>query len=434
MPDNNQNPNQKTKLNLGFLAERIINTPLLITQAKLDQIISVVGDRIGLDTSLVVTQQPAASRSSSKEYYTSKGVAVIPIYGTLVHRVRGLSALSGITSYENIRAQFDDALSSKDVDSILFDIDSPGGEVAGVFDLVDHIYSSRGTKPIVAVSNERAHSAAYAIASAADYRYLTRTAGMGSIGVVMIHVDKSEANKRAGISYTYMYAGDKKIDGSPNSPLSDSARADAQATIDSMYSLFVATVARNTGLSEKTIINTQAGTYHGQSAVDIGLANAILPYQEVVNNLVNQKGGIFTAMPNEKQNTKLETPETPNTEEQTPTPALETPEQNPPQTPTPPTSPALDQAALDAAITAERTRCTEIMEACTIANVKDLAPDLIADGSTIETAHKMIMTMLSERSKAQSVQSSLNPLPAGGENPLIKNAKARRDAILGQGR
>jgi len=428
MPDqNNLNLNQKTKLNLGFLAERIINTPLLITQAKLDQIIHVVGNRIGLDTSLVVTQSPVSARSSSTEYHTTKGVAVIPIYGTLVHRARGLSALSGITSYENIRAQFNAALASPDVDSILLDIDSPGGEVAGVFDLVDHIYLSRGTKPIVAISNERAYSAAYAIASAADYRYLTRTAGMGSIGVVMIHVDKSEANKRAGISYTYMYAGDKKIDGSPNSPLSDSARADAQATIDSMYSLFVTTVARNTNLSEKTIINTQAGTYHGQSAIDIGLANGILPYQEVVNNLVNQKGGIFTAMPKENKDTKLETkeqtPEVPKAEEQTPT-------QDPPQTPTP--SPALDQATLDAAITAERSRCTEIMEACTIANVKDLAPDLIADGSTIETANKMIMTMLSERSKAQSVQSSLNPLPAGGENPLIKNAKARRDAILNQ--
>ena len=76
------------------------------------------------------------------------------------------------TSYLDIRDSFRAAMADERVNSVLFLIDSPGGEVAGLFDLVDEIYHARGTKPIIAVADEAAFSAAYAIASAADEVYL----------------------------------------------------------------------------------------------------------------------------------------------------------------------------------------------------------------------------------------------------------------------
>ena len=437
MSDNNTS----TEIPLGFLASRILDTPLMITRAKLDQILDVVGGRIGLNKTITVIQPSAevlnAQASRRSDIKVSRGVARIPIYGTLAHRTQGLSALSGMTSYSDIRTQFNDALTNPDVDSILLEIDSPGGEVAGVFDLVDTIYSARGTKPIVAMINERGYSAAYAIASAADTIYLSRTAGVGSIGVIMLHVDRSEANKKAGLTYTPIYAGERKIDGSPHAPLSEKARATAQAIVSNMYDLFVSTSARNLGLSESIIRSTQAGTYHGQAAVDIGLAHAVLSYQEVINQLANQKGGT-RPMATEKEIQEAKDQAAKEAEIQA---ALEVAKKEkaaadaaPPAGPT--TAPtvtitdqALIKARVDAAITSERERCTSILEACSVSDTNDLSLDMINDGSTIETTHKMIMTVLAERSKATSVTSAVNPARSGETNPVLKEAQRRADAI-----
>ena len=425
-------------LNLGFLASRILDVPLMITQSKLDQILYVVSDRIGLDKTLLVSPtMPVQARNSNSDYAVNKGVAIIPIHGTLVHRAYGLSALSGISTYESIRAQLDSALTSPDIDSILLDIDSPGGEVAGVFDLADHIYASRNRKPITAAINERGYSAAFAIASSASAIYMTRTAGVGSVGVIMLHVDRSKANEKAGITYTPIYAGDRKIDGSPNSPLSDKARADAQGVVDTVYSLFVSTAARNLNVSESVIRNTQAGTYHGQAAIDIGLAHKILPYQEVVNNLITTKGGIRTKMAKEDVKPVVKTIET-QTQLEAVAPDAGTASADPHTTllaqdparsilPKPITISAFDKLAVDSAIAQERERCINIMSACGIANVKDSAIDFISNGSTLESTQTMIMTLLAERSKAQAVVSAVNPQKSGATNPLLAEVRRRAE-------
>lgn len=427
-----------TEVPLGFLASRILDVPLMITQTKLNQILDVIGGRIGINKSVTIVQNsvshpgPQAARQGGLNVFN--GIAQIPIYGTLVHRTHGLSALSGMTSYASIRSQFNSALKNTDIHSILLEIDSPGGEVAGVFDLIDTIYNARGTKPIIAMINESGYSAAYGIASAADKVYLTRTAGSGSIGVIMLHVNRSEADKKAGVTYTPIYAGSKKIDGSPHAPLSDSARETAQAVVDSMYSLFTSTVARNVGLSEQTVRKTQAGTYHGQSAVDIGLAHAVLSYQEVINQLVTQKGGTKLPMAEKPEKpekttiteTSLESTLVDDTKNVSTTAAD-------PKASTQPISPndidALVQARVKEAITAERERCVAILEACTIAEVINSAKEYLSDGSTLETAHKMIMAVLAERSNQTTVTSTVNPAVSGETNPLLADAKRRAGAM-----
>ena len=162
----------------------------------------------------------ASARAASSRKSTKGGgqIAVIPVYDSLVFRTLGLRALSGLTSYEDIRGRFREARDDSSVEGILFDIDSHGGEEAGLFDLVDEIHEARGEKPIMAVANEMAYSAAYAIASAADEIYLPRTGGVGSIGVVALHVDQSSYDAQKGFKYTYIYAGSHKIDYSPRPP------------------------------------------------------------------------------------------------------------------------------------------------------------------------------------------------------------------------
>ena len=183
----------------------------------------------------------------------TSGVAVIPIHGTLVRRTVGLEAESGLTSYTQLAAQLDAALANPEVAAILLDIDSPGGESGGVFDLADRIRAATQVKPVWAVANDMAFSAAYALASAASKVFVSRTGGVGSIGVIAMHVDQSEKDAQDGVRYTAVFAGDRKNDLTPHAPISNEAHAFLQAEVNRIYSIFVETVARNRGLAPSTV-------------------------------------------------------------------------------------------------------------------------------------------------------------------------------------
>jgi len=115
--------------------------------------------------------------------------------------------------------------------AILLDIDSPGGESGGVFDPADRIRTGSQVKPIWAVANDMAFSAAYALASAANRVFVSRTGGVGSIGVIALHADQSGKGAQEGVRYTTVFAGARKNDLNPHAPLSDEAVASLQPSL-----------------------------------------------------------------------------------------------------------------------------------------------------------------------------------------------------------
>lgn len=230
------------------------------------------------------------------ELASSGSVAVIDIFGPLVHRTAGgmMAWLCGeAASYERIGELFSEALYDDSVQRIVLNLDSPGGSVSGVYELADLIYESRGVKPIDAMVNESALSAGYLIASAADRIVLPRTGEVGSIGVLAVHVDRSAMEEGVGLKFTEIYAGDRKVDGSPHGPLTKEAFAEAQKKVNTAYDLFVKTVARNRGLTEKAVRNTQAAIYMGAEALGIGLADEISTFTELRRSLMSLKTGLW---------------------------------------------------------------------------------------------------------------------------------------------
>lgn len=172
---------------LAHLNSRLYGTPLLITRPKLDIILSVLGSRIELPhVSAAIPALPMHSPAPAAQ----QGIRIIPVHGTLVRRTLGLEATSGLTSYADIAARLDAAVADPQVQGILLDIDSPGGEAGGVFELAERIRAATAVKPVWAHANDAAYSAAYAIASAASRLTLSQTAGVGSIGVIALHVDQ----------------------------------------------------------------------------------------------------------------------------------------------------------------------------------------------------------------------------------------------------
>ena len=257
-------------MQLPLLASRLYGTPLLLARPKLDIILSVLGDRVGWPEpqSALPTPAPRALPDSPA------GIAVIPVYGTLVRRSLGLEAASGLTSYGEISAMIDAALADPSVSGILLDVDSPGGEAGGVFELAQRVRAADAIKPVWSIASDSAFSAAYAIASAASRVYVTQTAGVGSIGVIAMHVDQSVRDAQEGYRYTAITAGEQKNDFSPHEKLTNEAHARLQAEVDRLYSLFVDHVAEMRNLDPCFIRSTQAGLYFGPEAVTAGLADA----------------------------------------------------------------------------------------------------------------------------------------------------------------
>jgi signal peptide peptidase SppA len=216
-------------------------------------------------------------------YNIYSDVAVIPIHGLLTKRSEFFSSFLGTISYEEIHESIVMALADSKIGKILLDIDSPGGEVSGLFDLVDFIGESKNEKPIYAIANDHAFSAAYAIASATSKIFVNRTSGVGSIGVIATHVDISEFDKKEGIKYTTIFAGDKKNDLSPHEPISDDAISDLQREVDRLYKMFVEVVSKNRNISTAQVKATQAAMYFGADALSLGLADEVANFNRCLS-------------------------------------------------------------------------------------------------------------------------------------------------------
>ena len=254
------------------LASRLFNTPLLIQRAKLDIILSVLSERVGIAAPVALPPLPEPSAALAAQ---APGIAVIAVHGSLVKRTLGLEAASGLTSYGDLESMLDAAATDASVRGILLDIDSPGGEVNGCFELARKVRETARLKPVWAIANDAAYSAAYALGCAAQRLYVTETGGVGSIGVIALHLDQSAKDAEDGYRYTAITAGSHKNDYSPHEPLGDAARTALQTEVDRLYGLFVEHVAAMRDQSVDAVRATEAALFFGPNAVAAGLADAV---------------------------------------------------------------------------------------------------------------------------------------------------------------
>jgi capsid assembly protease len=276
--------------NLPHVASRVFGTPLMIARAKLEVILGVLAPRL---TGSPPEPNDVKADPAPLSSVTVERVAVISVIGTLVSRSGYLDAASGLQSYADIGDAIAGAMNDLAVRGIMLDVDSPGGEVGGLFDLVEQIRAikSNAEKPLWAVANESALSAAYAIASAADRLYVTRTGEVGSIGVVAVHVDESGADAKAGLAWTFVFAGERKVDGNAHERLSERARATIQIDVDRLYSDLCGLVVANRGLSSEaerasrrsTMVSTGAASRMMQSIK--GKSRSMFSAHPLMNNV-----------------------------------------------------------------------------------------------------------------------------------------------------
>jgi signal peptide peptidase SppA len=209
-----------SKRGLNRILRAATATPWAILPEKLEAIIGLLELRAS-GAKLSKAEIQARIGDGRRGAPASGGaVAVLPLYGVVAHRMNAMNDVSapGGTSTEMFGQAFDKAMSDPNVAAIVIDIDSPGGSVEGVPELAAKIAAARGSKPIVAVANAMAASAAYWLAAAADEIVVTPSGLVGSIGVYQMHVDASEAVADEGLKVTYISAGKYKTEGNPHEP------------------------------------------------------------------------------------------------------------------------------------------------------------------------------------------------------------------------
>ena len=396
---------------LPHLAARLYGVPLAIHRPKLDVILAVLGPRIGLadlaaPSGFTPPARPAATQTTK--------VAVIPIHGTLVRRTVGLEAESGLTSYAGLTAQLDAALASPDVAAILLDVDSPGGESGGVFDLADRIRAASSIKPVWAVANDMAFSAAYALASAASKVFVSRTGGVGSIGVIAMHIDQSVKDTKDGVRYTAVFAGERKNDLNPHEPISDEAHAVLKAEVDRVYDLFVETVARHRGLDADAVRATEAGLFFGSNAVAAGLADAVGGFDDALTQLTQSLYPLPTQVAPASQAGFLRTHQMESSmNDRTNPAAADRPLADPAGSPS--------QSATTTAMTVAD--AVEIAQTCTLAGRTDLIAGFLEANTAPATVRSQLLAAKADASPeivSRIAPDAARPAPA---NPLLEAAR-----------
>ncbi|EFF1983384.1 S49 family peptidase [Shigella flexneri] len=284
--------------NLSHIIAAAFNEPLLLEPAYARVFFCALGREMGA-ASLSVPQQQvqldapgmlaetdeymAGGKRPARVYRVVNGIAVLPVTGTLVHRLGGMRPFSGMTGYDGIVACLQQAMADTQVRGVLLDIDSPGGQATGAFDCADMIYRLRQLKPVWALCNDTACSAAMLLASACSRRLVTQTSRIGSIGVMMGHVSYAGHLAQAGVDITLIYAGSHKVDGNQFESLPAKVRQDMQQRIDAARRMFAEKVAMYTGLSVDAVMGTEAAVFEGQSGIEAELADELINASDAIS-------------------------------------------------------------------------------------------------------------------------------------------------------
>lgn len=225
-------------------------------------------------------------------------VALIPLRGVIANRMSLMGDISGGTSNEALASAFQLAMRDEEVKAIVFDVDSPGGMVSGTDELSGMIAAARGVKPIIAHVNATAASAAYWSITGADEIVVAPSGSVGSIGILGVHDDVSQAMEKVGVRKTLISAGKFKTAGSPFAPLDDETRARMQARVNASYDRFVARVASNRRVAESRVRNGfgQGDMVDAEAAVAEGMADRVATLDETLQRFgVSLYGGATPA-------------------------------------------------------------------------------------------------------------------------------------------
>lgn len=275
------------------LLEYITNRPLMIEPSKGEAIFQLIEN---WSAGQPQSERPEyeAAEPRAQERVSGGKISVIPITGVIAHRARMVQSTSARAgaSTELVGEWFDAAMADSSVGAVVFDIDSPGGDVFGTPELAAKIYNARGKKPIVAVANAYAGSAAFYLGSAAEEFVVTPSGEVGSLGVIVRHMDVSKQAEEKGVRVTHVYAGKHKSEGNPFEALSEDAQGYIQQRVNAYYDAFVSDVATYRSLAAEYVEQNfgQGRMVSAQDALARGMVDKVQTLETTLLELAGKIG------------------------------------------------------------------------------------------------------------------------------------------------
>ena len=283
-------------MNHQLLVAEYLATPWALMPERLSAVTAVIarwsGDARASDEvmhSVAADRNARDARRQASVSNSGGGIAVLPLYGIVTQRGTMLDDVSGpgTASTQQFSNLLRAALQDETVSQILIDIDSPGGSVYGVAELADEIVSARAQKPVVAIANSLAASAAYWIGCSASEFYVTPGGEVGSIGVWQAHQDYSKAMDEAGVKTTLISAGKFKVEGNPYAPLDEEAQGFMQSRVDDYYAAFTKAVAKGRGVPISQVRDGmgQGRVLGADAALASSMVDGIATFEDVVKKM-----------------------------------------------------------------------------------------------------------------------------------------------------
>lgn len=278
------------------ILSKINETNWLITQGGLDTILQIVEDRLILgklsdeDIMLRLEDSSTNDKRPRQIFRSVNGVAVIPVMGPVFGKGNMLTMMSGATSLQMIQQQLRAAMADTEISSIIMEYDTPGGSSDLVEEFGQEIAMASSQKPIYSSVNTMCGSAGLWLATQGNKVYITPSGTMGSLGVYTAHTDRSGADLKSGIKHTYVSAGRYKTEGNPHEPLSASAIAHRQDTVNALMEKFVGAVASGRNLDTEHVRNNfgEGRMFDAQPAVDVGMADGVMSFDHLLASLTQQ--------------------------------------------------------------------------------------------------------------------------------------------------
>lgn len=251
-------------------------------------------ERAPIQQFAALDQEAAEKRRQAKLPKVKGAVAVIPVRGMITQKPEWWMDYIDGTSADLLAAQVEVYQSDPAIGAVLLDVHSPGGTTYGVFEATTKIaaLSARnGGKPIIGIANSMACSAAFSFLGACDQRYVMPGGDVGSVGVYAVHVDWSKFNEQMGVKPTYLAVPPEKVDGNPDEPLSDEAKAELMEWVSETYETFVKTLAANYGISTKDVKANFGGgrVLSASKAKAAGMVDGIATMDDLLKQLATQQ-------------------------------------------------------------------------------------------------------------------------------------------------
>jgi signal peptide peptidase SppA len=268
------------RLMITVTLSEIVDRPLALRKETVEQLLAEV----------IAGRAIEARQAARTPARAPAGIGILPILGAIEYRPSWLGWLFGGVSLVDLATDLATLVADRDVATIVMPIDSPGGDVAGLTEFAERLRRARARKPIIAVADTMAASAAFWLGAQATELVASPSSWLGSVGVYVAHTELSEAEAKAGIKTTMVHAGRYKTEGNTHEPLTESARAHIQGIVDGYYNQFVTDVAAGRGVPRRVVEERygQGRMLLAKDALAAGMVDRIATSDDVTRGAMQQ--------------------------------------------------------------------------------------------------------------------------------------------------